>query len=106
MQDHRCSRSHMDTAVRSMLMAGGDNVLRQSWARQVEGAVWVGKNSSSLRRSDLKSSVAHPFHFNRRRSSGRNPQEWTLYDLQLVTEAENAGREGQRQNQKREVLRS
>ena len=64
----------MDAAVRSMLMAGGDNVLRQSGARQVEGAVWIRKNSSSLGRSDLKGSVAHPFHFNRRRSSGRNAQ--------------------------------
>jgi hypothetical protein len=89
-----------------MLMAGGDDVLWQSGTGQVEGAVRVGKNSSSLGRGDLKGRVAHPFHFNRCRSSGRNPQEWTLYDLQFVTEAENAGRESQRQNQKREVLRS
>src|SRR4030095_14583127 len=106
MQNDWCSRSHMDAVVRSMLMAGGDDVLRQSGARQVEGAVWIRKNSSPLGRGDLKGRVAHPFHFNRCRSSGRNPQEWTLYDLQFVTEAEDAGRESQQQNQKREVLRS
>src|SRR5262245_38706712 len=49
MQNDRCSRSHMDAVVRSVLMAGGDDVLWQSRPGQVEGAVWVGEDSSSLR---------------------------------------------------------
>ena len=84
----------MDAVVRSMLMAGGDNVLWQSGTGQVEGAVRIGKDSSSFGRGDLKGRVAHPFHFNRCGSSRRNPQELTLYDFQFVTEAEDAGREG------------
>ena len=35
MQNDRCSRSHMDAVVRSVLMTGGDDVLWQSGARQV-----------------------------------------------------------------------
>ena len=84
----------MDAVVRSVLMTGGDDVLWQSGARQIEGTVWIRKDSSSLRRGDLKGGVAHPFHFNRCGSSRRNPQELTPYDFQFVTEAEDAGREG------------
>ncbi len=85
----------MDAVVRSVLMTGGDDVLWQSGARQVEGTVWIRKDSSSLGRGDLKGGVAHPFHFNRRRSSRRNPQKLALYNFQFVAEAEDAGREGQ-----------
>ena len=93
----------MDAVVRCVLMAGGDDVLRQSGAGQVEGAVRIGKDSSSLGRGDLKGRVAHPFHFNWRRSSGRNPHESALYDFQLVAETEDAGREREQQKQKREM---
>src|SRR5918995_6168693 len=52
MQDNRLARRHMDAAVRAVMVAGGDDVLRQSGARQGERAVRVGKDSRPLRRCD------------------------------------------------------
>jgi hypothetical protein len=81
MQDNRLAGRHMDGAVRTVLMACGDDVLRQSRARQVEGAVRIGKDSSSLRRCDLKRRVAEPFNQNRSGTRRGNPQKSALNDF-------------------------
>jgi hypothetical protein len=103
MQNDWCSWRHMDAVVGPVLMAGSDNVLRQCGAGQVKCAMRIRQDSSSLGRGDLKGGMAHPFHCDRRRSSGGHTQELTLHDLQLVTEAEHAGREGEQQNQRHET---
>ena len=95
----------MDAVVRSMLMAGGDDVLRQVGRGRSKAPCGSVRIRVPLGRSDLESRVAHPFHFNRRRSNSRNPQKSALYNS-VRDRAEDAGRESQRQNQKREVLRS
>ena len=41
-QDHRRARGHVNAVMRSVLMAGGDDMLRQSRARQIERAMRIG----------------------------------------------------------------
>src|SRR5688572_5310191 len=95
MEDNRLARRDMDAAVRAVLVAGGDDVLRQSGARQVERAVRIGKDSSSFRRCDLKGRVAEPLKQDRSGTSGGNPQKSDRYDFQVVAKVENARREGE-----------
>jgi hypothetical protein len=92
MQDHRRARRHVDAVVRAMLVAGGDDMLRQRRARQIERAVRIGEDSRSLRRGDLKSRVAQPLDQDRGRSARRHPHEATLRDVEFVTKREDARR--------------
>src|SRR6266436_10234651 len=61
-QNNRPSRSHMDAVVRPVLVTSSNDVLWQSGMGQIESAVGIGKDPSSLGRRDLKGGVAHPFH--------------------------------------------
>lgn len=61
MENHRRSQRHMDTAVWAVAMAGGNDMLRQGRAGQIESAVWISEDARALRRSDLKCGVAQPF---------------------------------------------
>ena len=92
MQDHRRPRRYVDAAVRPVLVAGGDDMLRQRGAGQIEGAMRIGEDSRSLRRGNLKSRVAQPLDQDRRRIARRHPHEAALYDLELMAKREDAPR--------------
>ena len=82
----------MDAVVRPVLVTGSNDVLRQSGMGQIESAVGIGENPSSLGRRDLKGGVAHPFHCNRRWRRGRDPEEISLDHLQLVAKTKRSAR--------------
>src|ERR1043166_1953369 len=48
MENHRISGGHFDAVVRPVLMAGGDDVLRQSGPGKIEGAGRFSEDGSSF----------------------------------------------------------
>ena len=51
---------HVDAVMRSVLMAAGDDMLRQTWLRQIVSSMGIREDSRSFRGGYLKCRVAQP----------------------------------------------
>ena len=86
MQNHRRARRHVHAVMGPMLMAGGDDMLRQRRPRQIERAMRIGEHSGAFGRGDLKCRMAEPFDRYRRSRTRSGAVDAPLHDLELVAE--------------------
>jgi len=79
-----------------MLVAGGNDVLRERRPGQVKGAMRIREYSGPFRRSDLKSRVAEPFDHDRGRAVGSDSKDFPLDHFELMAKTQRAAGEGRR----------
>ena len=85
MKNDRAAARHPNVAVRSVVMAGCDNMLRQRRPGQIISSMRIRENARSFRRRDLESRMAKPLQSDEPWIPGiRHPAD----DLYLMTEAE------------------
>lgn len=94
-ENDRIPCRHPDVTVSPVLVAGGDNVLRERGPREIIPTVGIREDPSSLGRSDLESGMAEPLQQNRGGGRGGRPEERCLNRFDLVAEAQ--GMPGQKE---------